>query len=231
MAHIESEARLHSSDLAASRGKFPNWEGSVYADEGVAMRNATVTTVAPTGTISIIAGCSSGIEPFYAISFVRNVMEGTRLVDVNPLFEQVAKERGFYSQELMERIANANSISGFDEIPEDVREVFVTAADVPPPAHIRMQAVFQKHCDFGGVEDDQPAAERHARRCSDRLLAGVPSGMQGRDGLSRRVRPGRCFRLAPRRRRRANPSAPERLMRRSPHRRLNRRRNSVSRLR
>jgi ribonucleoside-diphosphate reductase alpha chain len=147
MAHIESEARLHSSDLAASRGKFPNWEGSVYADEGVAMRNATVTTVAPTGTISIIAGCSSGIEPFYAISFVRNVMEGTRLVDVNPLFEQVAKERGFYSQELMEQIANANSIVGFDEVPEDVREVFVTAADVPPPAHIRMQAAFQKHCD------------------------------------------------------------------------------------
>jgi len=147
MAHIESEARLHSSDIAASRGKFPNWEGSIYADEGVAMRNATVTTVAPTGTISIIAGCSSGIEPFYAISFVRNVMEGTRLVDVNPLFEQVAKERGFYSQELMEQIANANSIVGFDEVPEDVREVFVTAADVPPPAHIRMQAAFQKHCD------------------------------------------------------------------------------------
>ncbi|MEW5702454.1 MAG: vitamin B12-dependent ribonucleotide reductase [Candidatus Zixiibacteriota bacterium] len=147
MAHIESEARLHSSDLAASRGKFPNWDGSVYADEGVAMRNATVTTVAPTGTISIIAGCSSGIEPFYAISFVRNVMEGTRLIDVNPLFEQVAKERGFYSQELMEQIANANSIRGFDEIPEDVRDIFVTAADVPPSAHIRMQAVFQKHCD------------------------------------------------------------------------------------
>ncbi len=147
MAHVQSEARLHSSDLAANRGKFAKWDGSIYADEGIAMRNATVTTVAPTGTISIIAGCSSGIEPFYAISFVRNVMEGTRLVDVNPIFEQVAKERGFYSQELMERIANSNSLVGFDEIPEDVRDVFVTAADVAPESHIRMQAVFQKHCD------------------------------------------------------------------------------------
>jgi ribonucleoside-diphosphate reductase alpha chain len=147
MNHVQSEARLHSSDLAARRGKFPNWEGSTYADEGISMRNATVTTVAPTGTISIIAGCSSGIEPFYAISFVRNVMEGTRLVDVNPLFEQVAKERGFYSQELMEKIANANSVEDFEEIPEDIRDVYVTAADIAPESHIRMQAVFQKHCD------------------------------------------------------------------------------------
>ncbi len=147
MGHVQSEARLHSSDLAATRGKFANWDGSIYADEGIAMRNCTVTTVAPTGTISIIAGCSSGIEPFYAISFVRNVMEGTRLVDVNPLFEEVAKARGFYSQDLMERIANSNSLEGFDEIPEDIRYVFVTAADVSPESHIRMQSVFQKHCD------------------------------------------------------------------------------------
>ncbi|MBI3871927.1 MAG: vitamin B12-dependent ribonucleotide reductase, partial [candidate division Zixibacteria bacterium] len=147
MQHVQSEGRIHSSDLASARGKFPSWEGSTYADEGVAMRNSTVTTVAPTGTISIIAGCSSGIEPFYAVSFVRNVMEGTRLVDVNPLFEQIAKERGFYSEDLMERIANANSIQGFDEIPEDVREVFVTSADIPAAAHIRMQAAFQKYCE------------------------------------------------------------------------------------
>ncbi|MEW5874547.1 MAG: vitamin B12-dependent ribonucleotide reductase [Candidatus Zixiibacteriota bacterium] len=147
MHHIQSQARIFSSELATKRGKFPNWDGSVYKDEGVAMRNATVTTVAPTGTISIIAGCSSGIEPYYAISFVRNVMEGTRLVDVNPFFEAVAKERGFYSPELMEKIANSNSIQEMEEIPSDVREVFITAADVAPDAHIRMQAVFQKHCD------------------------------------------------------------------------------------
>ncbi|MBI5867888.1 MAG: vitamin B12-dependent ribonucleotide reductase [candidate division Zixibacteria bacterium] len=147
MSHVHSQARMYSSELATSRGKFPNWEGSIFSDEGVAMRNATVTTVAPTGTISIIAGCSSGIEPFFAVSFVRNVMEGTKLIDVNPLFEQIAKERGFYSPELMEKIASRNSIQDFDEIPLDVREVFVTAMDVSPESHIRMQAVFQKHCD------------------------------------------------------------------------------------
>ena len=147
MERMQSEARMHSSELAKRRGKFPNWERSLYATEGVAMRNATVTTVAPTGTISIIAGCASGIEPYFAISFVRNVMEGTRLVDVNPLFERVAKERGFYSQELMERIASANSLRDFAEIPEDVRAVFLTAADITPEQHVRMQAAFQKHCD------------------------------------------------------------------------------------
>jgi len=147
MAHIDSEARLCSSDLATKRGKFPNWDKSIYAEEGVSMRNTTVTTVAPTGTISIIAGCSSGIEPYYSVSFVRNVMEGTRLVDVNPLFEKIAKQRSFYSGELMERIANANSIQDFDEIPEDVRDVFRTSADVSADSHIRMQAAFQKHVD------------------------------------------------------------------------------------
>jgi ribonucleoside-diphosphate reductase alpha chain len=147
MRFINEEGHLESSELAKRRGKFPNWECSVYAQDGVAMRNTTVTTVAPTGTISIIAGCSSGIEPYFAVSFVRNVMEGTRLVDVNPIFEKIAKERGFYSPELMERIARENSLRTFDEIPPDVREIFVTAADVTPEMHIRMQAVFQKNCD------------------------------------------------------------------------------------
>ncbi len=147
MEFINTEGCMHSSELAKTRGKFPNWDGSIFAAEGVSMRNATVTTIAPTGTISIIAGCSSGIEPYYAISFVRNVMEGTRLVDVNPFLERVAKERGFYSAELIEKIAGADSLKEFDEIPEDVRSTFLTAADVAPEQHIRMQAAFQKHCD------------------------------------------------------------------------------------
>jgi ribonucleoside-diphosphate reductase alpha chain len=147
MDFINSEGHIHSSELAKTRGRFPNWEHSRFATEGVVMRNATVTTIAPTGTISIIAGCSSGIEPYYAISFVRNVMDNTKLLDVNPLFEQIARKRGFYSEDLMERIAQDNSIQDFDEIPADVRELFVTAADVSPKEHIRMQAVFQKHCD------------------------------------------------------------------------------------
>ncbi len=147
MERINTEGHMHSSELATSRGKFPQWDGSVFAAEEVAMRNATVTTIAPTGTISILSGCSSGIEPYFAISFVRNVMEGTKLVDVNPFFERIAKERGFYSTELMERIAAANSIQKFNEIPEDVREIFQTAADISPEHHIRMQAAFQKRCD------------------------------------------------------------------------------------
>jgi len=147
MRFINEEGYLESSELAKTRGKFPAWEGSIYARDGVAMRNTTVTTVAPTGTISIIAGCSSGIEPFFAVSFVRNVMEGTKLVDVNPIFERIAKERGFYSPELMERIAQENSLRGFAEIPQDVKDIFVTSADVTTDMHIRMQAVFQKHCD------------------------------------------------------------------------------------
>jgi ribonucleoside-diphosphate reductase alpha chain len=111
------------------------------------MRNATVTTIAPTGTISIIASCSSGIEPFYAIAFERNVLDGTRLVEVNPLFEPTARERRFYSDELIKRVAGRHSIQEMEEIPEDVRAVFLTAADVSPEDHIRMQAEFQRHCD------------------------------------------------------------------------------------
>jgi ribonucleoside-diphosphate reductase alpha chain len=147
MEFINSEGHIQSSELAKTRGKFPNWEHSRFAAEGVSMRNATVTTIAPTGTISIIAGCSSGIEPYYAVSYVRNVMDNTKLVEVNPLFEKIAKQRGFYSQELMERIAQDNSLKNFEEIPIEVRELFVTAADVSPKEHIRMQAVFQRNCD------------------------------------------------------------------------------------
>ncbi len=147
MEFINGKGHIHSSELAKTRGKFPNWKDSIYAEEGVSMRNATITTIAPTGTISIIAGCSSGIEPYFAVSYVRNVMDNTKLIEVNPLFEKIAKERGFYSKELMERIAESNSLKEFDEIPEDVKRIFVTAADVTPEEHIRTQAAFQKHCD------------------------------------------------------------------------------------
>ncbi|RME20264.1 MAG: adenosylcobalamin-dependent ribonucleoside-diphosphate reductase, partial [Candidatus Zixiibacteriota bacterium] len=147
MGFIYDEARNQSSTLAKTRGRFPNWEGSIYREEGVAMRNATVTTIAPTGTISIIAGCSSGIEPYYSLAFERHVLDGTRMMEVNPLFLQVARERGFYSEELISKVAASRSIAEFSDIPEDVRALFVTAADISPEAHIRMQAAFQHHCD------------------------------------------------------------------------------------
>jgi ribonucleoside-diphosphate reductase alpha chain len=111
------------------------------------MRNATVTTIAPTGSISIIAGCSSGIEPIFAISFIRNVLGGTRLFETNPLFETMAKERGFYSARLLEEIAKTGSAQKIEAVPEDVKKIFVTALDIQPEWHVRMQAAFQKYTD------------------------------------------------------------------------------------
>lgn len=146
MGFIQTEGRLASSVLAEERGTFPNFEHSIYKDE-MHVRNATVTTIAPTGSLSIIAGCSSGIEPLFAVSFVRNVMEGTKLIEVNPYFEKVAKDLGLWSRELMERIAEKGSVKDFTEFPEEIREVFVTAHDITPIDHIRMQAAFQKYVD------------------------------------------------------------------------------------
>ena len=111
------------------------------------MRNATVTTIAPTGTISIIAGASSGIEPLFAISYVRRVLEGTELIEVHPYFEELARRRGFYSPELMRAVAQTGSIREFKEIPKDIRRLFVTAHEVTPSWHIRIQSAFQKHTD------------------------------------------------------------------------------------
>jgi len=148
MQFIEQEGHKASIEIAGKRGSFPNFKGSIWEQKGYkALRNATVTTVAPTGTISVIAGCSSGIEPLFAIAFIRNVMEGTQLLEVNQFFEKVAKERGFYSDELMKKVSQHGSIKGFQEIPDDVKRVFVTAHDVAPEWHVRMQAAFQKYTD------------------------------------------------------------------------------------
>jgi ribonucleoside-diphosphate reductase alpha chain len=145
---ISGEALAASARLADERGVFPNFSGSVYdRPDGPRLRNATVLSIAPTGTISIIAGCSSGIEPLFALAFVRNVMEGTRLLEVNPVFEQVAREHGFYSKELMEEVAKKGTLAGISSIPEDVRQVFVTDWDISPEWHVRMQAIFQKYTD------------------------------------------------------------------------------------
>ncbi|MDQ7786603.1 MAG: vitamin B12-dependent ribonucleotide reductase [Thermodesulfovibrionales bacterium] len=146
MEFIQREGKNASTALAEERGVFQNYEGSIY-DSKRKLRNATVTTIAPTGTLSIIAGCSSGIEPLFAVSFVRTVMEGTKLIEINPYFEKVAKEHGFWSRELMEKIADKGSVRDFDEIPNEVKSVFVTAHDITPEEHIGMQAAFQKFVD------------------------------------------------------------------------------------
>lgn len=148
MAFISERAIARSGALARERGSFPNFEGSLWQERGFeAMRNATLTTIAPTGTISVIAGTTSGIEPLFAISFVRDVLEGTHLLETNADFEKIARERGFFADDLMMRIARVGSVQEFQEIPADVRELFVTAFDIAPEWHVRMQAAFQKHTD------------------------------------------------------------------------------------
>jgi len=148
MGFITFEARKKSEILAEERGAFRNFKGSIYDRPGQKpVRNATVTTIAPTGTISIIAGCSSGIEPLFAVCYVRNVMDNDRLIEVNPYFEQIAREEGFYSDELIEEISKHGTIQDIDGIPDHVKERFICAHDIDPEWHIRMQAAFQKYTD------------------------------------------------------------------------------------
>ncbi|MEN8373971.1 MAG: ribonucleotide reductase N-terminal alpha domain-containing protein [Gemmatimonadota bacterium] len=159
MGFIDEESRNASEKLAESRGAFPEWERSIWGPDatcarhpnggrlrpGIKLRNCNLTTVAPTGTISIIADCAGGIEPLFAVAFMRN-QAGVLMPDVNKDFVRIAREQGWYSEDLMRRIAEEGHIH-FDEVPEEVRRVFVTAHDVTPEWHIRMQAAFQEHVD------------------------------------------------------------------------------------
>ncbi len=149
MKFINIEARKASRDLGEEKGSFPNFSNSIWIGKFMTMRNATVTTIAPTGTISIIASCSQGIEPLFAIVYIREVAEslGRSLIEVNPLFESIALKEGFYSEELMKKIAKKTSIQDVEEIPEGVRRLFVVAHNIPAEWHVRMQAAFQKHTD------------------------------------------------------------------------------------
>jgi len=147
MRFVHRESLAASELLAEQRGQFPNFDKSIYAGGKRKRRNATVNTIAPTGTISIIAGCSGGIEPLFAVSFVRNVLSGTRLFETNPLFERIAKDRGFHSRELLADVARHPSLATIKGIPDDVKRLFVTAFDVSPRQHLEIQAAFQKHTD------------------------------------------------------------------------------------
>lgn len=148
MSFIQRESKKASAALAMERGNFPNYPGSIWdRPETPYMRNATTTTIAPTGTISIIAGCSSGIEPVFALSFVRRVLEGEELLEVHPYFEEVVKARGLYSDELMRAISHKGSLRDIPGVPDDLKRVFVVAHDVPPEWHVRIQAAFQKYVD------------------------------------------------------------------------------------
>lgn len=148
MKFIKDAAMDASEDLAKERGVFPNWEGSIYDTKyDRKVRNATLTTIAPTGSISIIANCSSGVEPLFALSFVREILDGEKLIEVHPLFEKIAKMEGFYTPELMKTIAQKGSIKTIEQIPQETKDLFVTSHDIAPEWHVRMQAAFQRFTD------------------------------------------------------------------------------------
>ncbi|MDW7679848.1 MAG: vitamin B12-dependent ribonucleotide reductase, partial [bacterium] len=147
MKFISETADEMSTELAQQRGVFPNFERSIYREHGPGFRNATRTTIAPTGTISIIAGCSSGIEPLFALSYWRNVMDNDKLQELQPLFKQTAEAMGFYNEDLMDAVLEKGGIQQIDEIPDEIKKVFVTAHEISPEWHIRMQAAFQKYTD------------------------------------------------------------------------------------
>jgi ribonucleoside-diphosphate reductase alpha chain len=145
---INENAHQASSNLADLRSPFPNWETSIWRTErNKKVRNAAITCVAPTGTISIIADCSSGIEPAYSLVFVRQILNDSKLLQINPIFRQIAEKSGFYSRKLEKQIARTGSIQKIHLIPAKIRKIFKCAYDIEPQWHIRMQAAFQRHCD------------------------------------------------------------------------------------
>jgi ribonucleoside-diphosphate reductase alpha chain len=149
IAHfISTEADRASIELAQQRGVFPAFQGSIYdVPDGPRFRNASRTTIAPTGSLSIIANCSSGIEPLFALSYMRHILEGEEFIEVNPYFEEAAKRGGFYSDELMKQLAEGKRLRDIEEVPEEIRRLFITAHDMTPEWHVKVQAVFQKFTD------------------------------------------------------------------------------------
>jgi len=147
MKFIRKHSIEASQDLAVKRGSFPNIDKSIYYKKNLAMRNTTVNAIAPTGTISIIAGCSSGIEPLFSLSYTRNVLGGTKLIETNPLFEKELGNRGLYSREFMSQVRKNGSVQKIGKIPKDLKRLFITSFDIPPEQHLRIQAAFQKHTD------------------------------------------------------------------------------------
>ncbi len=148
MTFIAEESLKASVDLAKERGAFPAFKDSIYdMPGGSPVRNATRTTIAPTGTLSMIAGCSSGIEPLFALSYTKTVLDGTPFVEVNPQFEEEARKGGFYSDELMKRLADGAHLDDIDGVPDEIKKVFVAAHEITPEWHVKMQAAFQRSTD------------------------------------------------------------------------------------
>jgi ribonucleoside-diphosphate reductase alpha chain len=187
MKFIQDEGRKVSAFLAQERGVFPNYTGSLYdRDLKLKVRNATVTTIAPTGTISMIAECSSGIEPLYAIVYEKNVLDGQRLLEVHPDFKRVAQNEGFFSEELMKMVAHTGSLNKIYGIHKRIRDVFVTAHDIEPRWHIAIQAAFQKYTDNAVSKTVNFKNEATVQDVEDVFLFSYEQGCKGitvyRDG-------------------------------------------------
>jgi ribonucleoside-diphosphate reductase alpha chain len=185
MKFVDDEAWEASRALAEERGVMPHFEGSRHEARGDRVRNATVTTIAPTGTISIIAGCSGGIEPLFAVAFMRRQAD-MEMPDVNPEFVKLAKARGFYSEELMKKVAEHGSVRDIPEVPEDVRNVWVTSHDISSEWHVRMQAAFQKHTSMGISKTINLPNEATPQDVEDAYMQAFATGCKGiavyRDG-------------------------------------------------
>ncbi len=180
MSFIQDESKNASKELAKEKGVFPNFKGSVYdSPDGYEIRNATTTTIAPTGTLSIISDCSSGVEPIFAISFIKNVMDNDRLVEVNKYFKKIAVEEGFYSEELMKKIAEKGNLEGVGEVPSKYRRIFVTAHEINPTWHVRTQAVFQKYVDNAVSKTVNFSSEATVRDVEDAYMLAYRLGCKG----------------------------------------------------
>jgi ribonucleoside-diphosphate reductase alpha chain len=147
MSFIQHQARERSMELAEERGVFPNYVGSIYSKNGIRVRNATVTTIAPTGTLSLIANCSSGIEPLFAIQYVRRALEGMEFQMTDPLFLELGEKEGFLNPDLLNAISEGSNLRDLPEVPEHIKDLFITTFEIPPSWHIKIQAAFQQHTD------------------------------------------------------------------------------------
>jgi ribonucleoside-diphosphate reductase alpha chain len=188
MRFVDEKAFDKSCDLGEKRGSFSNFSKSIYGEKepDQPVRNATRTTIAPTGTISILAGCSSGVEPLFAVSYVRRVMDNDELVEVNPLFDKIAKKKGFYSEELIKTIAHQGSLQGLEEVPAKYRRIFETAHDISPQNHIDIQSAFQKYTNNAVSKTINFSHEATQQDVEEAFLLAYKSGCKGltiyRDG-------------------------------------------------
>ena len=180
MSFIQQVSKNASYRLAKERGAFPNFNDSIYYGSGSSpLRNATTTTIAPTGTLSIIAGCSSGIEPLYAVSIAREILDGLRLVEINPIFRKMASSAGIYNEELVSAVSRSESIQEIPSIPREIKELFVTTFDITPSWHVRMQAVFQKYVDNAVSKTINLPATATRKDVEDAFLTAYSLGCKG----------------------------------------------------